>query len=729
MKQLFKRIKQISILILAIAFIGCEDDDVTLPTVTAGFTYTLSDEGVATFINISENANKYTWSFGDQNSTTSSLINPVFAYDIGSYTVTLTATNVAGASDTFESTIMVLDTEAPLIALVGDATVNLTLGDTFTDPGATALDEVDGDITANIVVGGDTVDTSTEGTYVITYNVSDSQGNAADEVQRTVIVSAIACEAETEESYDTADLNITFLTDPEVVGGGVSIFEDNVTYEYVNNPDIDNDVNKSCKVGKVTKSGVQPWDNLQIDFADKFTFTDGSSITMKVYSPVSGYNVTLKLEDKGSAGAINSGDVLSTTQTTKTNEWEELTIPFDASASGLYDKMVIFFDLQGVANTNEYYIDDIKLNLGGGGGGGGGCDAETMQSLSPSDFNLTFMADPGTTATQGSESNKFFQDNVTYEYVDNPDFGGSVNTSCKVGKVTKSGVQPWDNLQIDFDEKFTFADGDNFSIKVFSPVSGYKVALKLEDKTSSGATNSGDRFSAVTTKTNDWEELTIPFGSADSGIYDRLVIFFDLEGPANTNVYYFDDLKLNSGGSGGGGGGGGGGSCPAPPAGDFISDGDFEANADCWGLFDNGGTTTISTSISNGGGTNSGQITTAQGANPGLKQERFGVGTILPNTTYVVTFDIQASSALVDGAVFQAFTFSEPADGSNDPAQQHVLVAGDASVTAGWATRTYEFTTAGNVDGGVSLLFELVCGGAASCGGTVNIDNVSVKLK
>ncbi len=562
MKQLLRRFKQISVLILAIAFIGCEDDDVVLPKVVAGFTYTVdSDTRTVTFINTSENAQKYEWDLGD--GTSSTLINPIKTYAIGSYTVVLKAKNVAGASDTFEDTIVFLDQDAPLITLLGDATINVTLGDAFTDPGATALDEVDGDLTSNIVVGGDTVDTNTEGTYVITYNVSDAQGNAADQVERTVNVTAIACEDETVQSLSPADLNITFLTDPGTTAtqGSESnkFFQDNVTYEYVNNPDPSTDANKSCKVGKVTKSNVQAWDNLQIDFDDKFTFTDGSNISLKVFSPVSGYKVTIKLEDKTSSGATTSGDRESTASTTKTNEWEELTIPFDAADSGKYDRLVIFFDL-ATANNNTYYFDDLKVNLGSGGGGGN-CVAETMQSINPTDFNLTFMSDPGTTASQGAESNKFFQDNVTYEYVDNPDFAGA-NTSCKVGKVTKSNVQAWDNLQIDFDDKFTFTDGSNFTIKVFSPQSGYKVTLKLEDKTTSGAVTSGDRESTTsTTKTNEWEELTIPFGAADSGKYDRLVVFFDLA-TASNNTYYFDDLKLNLGSGGGGGGGGGtGGGC------------------------------------------------------------------------------------------------------------------------------------------------------------------------
>ncbi len=80
------------------------------------------------------------------------------------------------------------DTEAPVITLNGSANVNLDLGDSYSDAGATATDNVDGDLTSSIVVGGDVVDTNTVGTYVITYNVSDAAGNAAVEVTRTVTV-------------------------------------------------------------------------------------------------------------------------------------------------------------------------------------------------------------------------------------------------------------------------------------------------------------------------------------------------------------------------------------------------------------------------------------------------------------------------------------------------------------------------------------------------------------
>ena len=81
-----------------------------------------------------------------------------------------------------------VDTTAPVITLIGDASITLEVGAIYTEQGATATDNYDTNLT--VVVGGDTVDTSTVGTYMVTYNVSDAAGNAAIEVTRTVIVEA-----------------------------------------------------------------------------------------------------------------------------------------------------------------------------------------------------------------------------------------------------------------------------------------------------------------------------------------------------------------------------------------------------------------------------------------------------------------------------------------------------------------------------------------------------------
>jgi hypothetical protein len=81
------------------------------------------------------------------------------------------------------------DATAPVITLTGDSQMTLDTGESFTDPGATAADDTDGDISGSVAVSG-TVDTSTAGTYTLTYNVADAAGNAATAVTRTVIVQA-----------------------------------------------------------------------------------------------------------------------------------------------------------------------------------------------------------------------------------------------------------------------------------------------------------------------------------------------------------------------------------------------------------------------------------------------------------------------------------------------------------------------------------------------------------
>jgi hypothetical protein len=65
--------------------------------------------------------------------------------------------------------------------------MSIAKGSTFVDPGATATDNVDGNLTASIVVTGN-VNTATLGVYTLTYNVVDAAGNPADAVTRNVTV-------------------------------------------------------------------------------------------------------------------------------------------------------------------------------------------------------------------------------------------------------------------------------------------------------------------------------------------------------------------------------------------------------------------------------------------------------------------------------------------------------------------------------------------------------------
>ena len=82
---------------------------------------------------------------------------------------------------------IVPDTIAPVITLVGNHTIIHDLEAIYTDAGATAFDNVDGNITTSVSVVN-TVNTAIVGQYTVTYNVNDAAGNAAVEVTRTVNV-------------------------------------------------------------------------------------------------------------------------------------------------------------------------------------------------------------------------------------------------------------------------------------------------------------------------------------------------------------------------------------------------------------------------------------------------------------------------------------------------------------------------------------------------------------
>ena len=93
-----------------------------------------------------------------------------------------------GTNDIVSCTFINHKNEKPTITLTGPDPLNLLLDVIFQEPGFSASDLEDGDITADMLVTG-TVDTSTIGAYVLHYNVTDSDGNAAEEKTRTVNVS------------------------------------------------------------------------------------------------------------------------------------------------------------------------------------------------------------------------------------------------------------------------------------------------------------------------------------------------------------------------------------------------------------------------------------------------------------------------------------------------------------------------------------------------------------
>ncbi len=105
----------------------------------------------------------------------------------GPTTVTITARDIYNNSSTCQTTFTVNDKTPPTITLNGTDPnpMYVECHTSFTDPGATAHDNCSADFAAT-ATGSVTQDVV--GTYTITYNASDTAGNPATPVTRTVIV-------------------------------------------------------------------------------------------------------------------------------------------------------------------------------------------------------------------------------------------------------------------------------------------------------------------------------------------------------------------------------------------------------------------------------------------------------------------------------------------------------------------------------------------------------------
>ena len=103
---------------------------------------------------------------------------------VGTYTITYTATDVAGNTGTATRTVKVeekADTTAPVITVIGENVVTVEVGSTYTESGATA----DGGETVTIT---GSVDINTVGTYTVTYTATDAAGNTGTATRTVKVV-------------------------------------------------------------------------------------------------------------------------------------------------------------------------------------------------------------------------------------------------------------------------------------------------------------------------------------------------------------------------------------------------------------------------------------------------------------------------------------------------------------------------------------------------------------
>jgi hypothetical protein len=106
----------------------------------------------------------------------------------GSYSVAYAAWDARGQPVNAIRTVNVEDRTAPVLRLIGPAFMTHTCGSQWVDPGLQAVDACYGNLSAQVGHTGE-VNGWAEGTYTVTYWLTDSGGNSAVPVSRTVQVS------------------------------------------------------------------------------------------------------------------------------------------------------------------------------------------------------------------------------------------------------------------------------------------------------------------------------------------------------------------------------------------------------------------------------------------------------------------------------------------------------------------------------------------------------------
>jgi uncharacterized protein (TIGR02145 family) len=157
--------------------IAIESDNCDVPNNTEqGFVY--STEIQPTLEDTQVNVN------GTNISTTIEGLNPNTTYYVRSF-LTNTLGNFYGNEVSFSTEE--LDLTPPVITIIGDNPLEINIGEDYTEFGATATDDIDGDISQDILIDSSNLNTALTGNYAVTYSVSDSSNNLTSE-QREVIV-------------------------------------------------------------------------------------------------------------------------------------------------------------------------------------------------------------------------------------------------------------------------------------------------------------------------------------------------------------------------------------------------------------------------------------------------------------------------------------------------------------------------------------------------------------
>ena len=164
----------------------------------------------------------------------------------GTYIVTYSATDAASNTATASRTVNVIDVTAPVITVTGDSPLYLPVGATFVEPGVSAVDAIDG--TVAVQTSG-AVNTSTRGTYTLTYSATDAAGNTATSTREVIVRSGAAHMLATQFALSGAQASLIVDADND----GVSNL---MEYAFGNDPTSATDIPSATPL-EVTTEGIR----------------------------------------------------------------------------------------------------------------------------------------------------------------------------------------------------------------------------------------------------------------------------------------------------------------------------------------------------------------------------------------------------------------------------------------------------------------------------------------
>jgi len=514
-----KNLKYLFSLFLVLFLIGCANDDngidnvdnVAAPSeMSALFTITQDNTGTVSIYPNSKNATTYDVFFGD-GTVEPETITPVDAfvkhkYAEGVYTVKIIGYGINGLSTEYTQTLTVtfvppVDVEILVeTAATNPYQKNITakaLYETYfevyfgEDPNQVPVQFNEGQTVSHTYAA-----TGTYTVKVIAYSGGIAVTEETTEVQ---VLDPIVLPVTFESA---ASYNLGFF------GGAAAAV--------VNNPSASG-INNSAKVAKITKAaGAEVWAGISVPLDVPIDFSTMTTLSIKVYSPTVGSVIKLKLENLADANINVEVDAT----TTVANQWETLTYSFAGiNNANNYQRVVVFYDFGNNGTGASFYFDDIVQSSG---------LPQVALPLTFENSALTYSF----TGFGGSDA----------LVITNPDATG-INTSANVGKMVKnSGAQTYAGAFIVLGQPIDFSSMQKIKMKVWSPQAGITVKLKLENTPATPIEKD-----ALTTVTNQWEELTFDFtGVVNANNYNTITIFFEFGAVGSGTTYYFDDIKLSN---------------------------------------------------------------------------------------------------------------------------------------------------------------------------------------